>query len=61
MPEFVRVNHPIFGHFSTRKPEVWGGEVTDDKAVDVNGKPLPAKPRISKAKPAAKPAGGDSK
>lgn len=44
---FVRVKHPIFGHFSTRKPEVWGGDVTDDPAVDGNGKPLPAKPKVS--------------
>lgn len=50
MSDFVRVKHPIFGHFSTRKPGVWeGAEVTDDPAVDVNGKPLPAKPRVSVA------------
>jgi hypothetical protein len=51
--DFVRVNHPVFGHFSTRRPEIWGGEATDEKAVDVNGKPLPAKPRTSVAKKAA--------
>lgn len=51
---FVRVKDPIFGHFSTRKPGVWkDAEVTDDPAVDVNGKPLPAKPRVSVAKKAA--------
>lgn len=49
MSDFVRVKHPIFGHFSTRKPDVWGGDVTDDPAVDTNGKPLPAKPKISVA------------
>lgn len=54
---FVRVNHPIFGHFSTRKPAVWGGEVTAEEAVDANGKPLPAKPRIEKG--AAKPKSDD--
>lgn len=53
MSDFVRVKHPIFGHFSTRKPEVWGGDVTDDPAVDGNGKPLPSKPRTSVAKKAA--------
>jgi hypothetical protein len=53
MSDFVRVKHPIFGHFSTRKPDVWGGEVTDEKAVDANGKPLPAKPRVSVAKKAS--------
>lgn len=53
MSEFVRVKHPVFGHFSTRKPEVWGGEVTDEPAVDVNGKPRPAKPKTSVAAKAA--------
>jgi hypothetical protein len=51
--DFVRVKHPIFGHFSTRKPDLWGGEVTDDPAVDANDKPLPAKPKVSVAKKAA--------
>lgn len=53
MSEFVRVKHPIFGHFTTSKPDVWGAEVTGDPAVDVNGKPLPAKPRVSVAKKAS--------
>lgn len=53
MSDFFRVKHPVFGHFSTRKPDVWGGEVTDDDATDVNGKPLKAKPKTSVAAKAA--------
>lgn len=51
-PEFVRVKHPVFGHFSTRSPEVWGAEVIDEDGADSNGDPLPAKPKVSVAKKA---------
>lgn len=53
MSDFVRVKHPIFGHFSARRPDVWGGEITDEKAVDGDGKPLRAKPKTSVAVKAA--------
>jgi hypothetical protein len=53
MSDFQRVKHPIFGHFSARRPAVWGGEITQDEAVDVNGKPLRAKPKTSVSAKAA--------
>lgn len=56
MNEFVRVKHPLFGHFSTRSPELWGGEVTEDPAVDGNGKPMLAKPRLNVKAPKTPPA-----
>jgi hypothetical protein len=52
--DFVRVKHPLFGHFSTRRPDAWkDAVVTDEPATDVNGKPLPAKPKTSVATKAA--------
>lgn len=54
MSDFVRVKHPIFGHFSTRKPGVWkDAVVTDEPAVDGNDRPLRAKPKTSVATKAA--------
>lgn len=62
MSEFVRVKHPIFGEYSARRPNLNEVEVIDKPAVDSNGRPLPAKPKVSvasKAKGKQNPNGGE--
>jgi hypothetical protein len=59
--DFVRVKHPLFGEYSTRRPTV-EVEVIDKPAVDASGRPLPAKPKTSVATKAAaskSPTGGE--
>ena len=48
MPKFVRVRDESTGHEFTTARVVKGLEVLEDKpAVDVDGRPLPAKPRVA--------------
>lgn len=51
--DFKRVKHPLFGEYSARRPNLDEVEVIDKPAVDVNGRPLPAKPKVSVASKAA--------
>lgn len=56
MPEFVRVKDKTTGHeFSVRVPNPAKVDVIDKPAVDLNSKPLPAKPKVAvkPPKPAA--------
>lgn len=53
MPEFKRVKHPLFGEYSTASPIVGDMQVVDKPATYANGRPLPAKPKVSVAKKAA--------
>lgn len=47
MSDFVRVKHPLFGEYSARRPNLNEVEIVDKPAVDANGRPLPAKPKVS--------------
>lgn len=63
MSDFVRVRHPLFGEYSTRRPNLNEVEVIDKRAVDASGRPLPAKPKTSVTPKAAEkkndPNGGE--
>ncbi len=54
MTEFVRVKGSDGSEFTTseRAAKVFGATVTQKDAVDVNGRPLPAKLNIHKGGPA---------
>lgn len=51
--DFKRVKHPLFGEYSARNPDPAAVEILDKPAVDRNGHPLPAKPKVSVASKAA--------
>lgn len=56
MPKFVRVRDEKTGHEYTTARVLKGHKVLEDKpAVDADGRPLPAKPRVAKSG-AVKPA-----
>ncbi len=53
MHEPVRVKHPLFGEYTARRPNLSEVEIVDKRAVDANGRSLPAKPKVSAASKAA--------
>lgn len=53
MADFVRVRDKRTGHEYSVRHVTKNHEVLDKKAVNANGKPLPAKPKTSIAKKAA--------
>ena len=53
MSDFDRVKHPLFGEYRARGTKLKEVEVIDKRAVDANGRPLPAKPKTSAASKAA--------
>lgn len=56
MSEFQRVKDKFTGHeFSVRYPDPQQHEVIDKDAVDLNGDPLPAKPKTNVGSERAKP------
>lgn len=61
MAEFVRVKDKETGHEYTTARVLDKHEVLDKRAVDVNGRALPAKPKTSVAKKASasKTTGGE--
>ena len=67
MSDFQRVKDKATGHeYSARRPNPEKVTVLDKDAVDLNGRPLPAKPNVSaaargKKKSGSEPSGADNK